>query len=61
MLRATRATIKEIQKLHGNLNFAAESAPFGRPFLAHLTNAVRDAKNGELEQIPEMMKMGLRI
>ena len=61
MLRATSTTINEVQKLHGNLNFAAETAPFGRPFLAHLTNAIRGAESDDLLRIPKMMKMGLRI
>ena len=61
VLSATEVTVNEVQKLHGNLNFAAETAPFGRPFLAHLTNAIRGVENDELVQVPEIMKMGLRI
>ena len=61
MLGAPEATVNQVQKLHGNLNFAAETAPFGRPFLAHLTNAIRGEKNNERVRIPKMMKMGLRI
>ena len=34
---------KEIEKLHGCLNYVAEVEPFGRPFLAQLTMAISAA------------------
>ena len=41
---ASRTTsVKEMQQLHGNLNFAAQTAPYGRPFLAHLSNDISEA------------------
>ena len=47
--------------MHGNLNYAAEVAPFGRPFLAHLTNAISAANQDGFVRVTEIMRMGLRI
>ena len=33
-------TRKEIEKIHGCLNYVADVEPFGRPFLAYLTAAM---------------------
>ena len=34
------STRRELEKLHGNLNYVANIEPFGRPFLAHITSAI---------------------
>ena len=61
MLQTPFTTVKDVQKLHCNLNFAAQVAPFCRPFLAHMTNAVKRLSPNQTLRIPEVMKMSLRI
>ena len=60
-LSLTSTTLKAIQKLHGYLNFAAEVAPFGRPFLASLTNAMSAVNEDGNIVITERVKRSLRI
>ena len=38
LLLAKRAQVSTLMSIHGNLNFVANAAPFGRPFLALLSN-----------------------
>ena len=61
MLNKERSSVKSILKLHGNLNYAAGVSPFGRPFLASLTNAVQGQKLTEIVTVPEKLKSDLRI
>ena len=61
MLEAERPSFTNILKLHGNLNYAAGVSPFGRPFLAALTNSVRGLKETDTVIITEMLKWSLRI
>ena len=61
LLKLSWARVSQILKVHGNLNFAAEVSPFGRPFLAHLTNATLKASPKDYVYVTDMMKMGLRI
>ena len=60
-LKSSSTTLKALQKLHGYLNFAAEVAPFGRPFLANLTNAMSRAVDKDQIVVTEGMKRSLRI
>ena len=40
LLKTSTTSVTILQKLHGNLSYAAEVAPFGTPFLTPLTNAI---------------------
>ena len=61
MLGVSSARVEDIWQLHGNLYYAAGVTPFGRPFLAHITNATKGLdKNGKV-CIPPLMKMSLRL
>ena len=46
--------------LHGNLNFAANVAPFGKPFLAVLSNLVAGRPLNEEVKLNELARMRLR-
>ena len=61
MLSSSSVCVEDIQTLHGNLNYAAGVTPFGRPFLAHLTNAVGGASRKDRICISELVKMCLRL
>ena len=61
MCTAAATTRKLLEKLHGNLNYVADIEPYGRPFLAHLTNAMCGSKSGELVTLSEPAKLGLRV
>ena len=54
-------TRKKLEKLHGCLNYVADIEPFGRPFLAHLTNAMSGAKPTDEIVLPSHAKMGLKV
>ena len=61
MLSSSSVCVEDIKTLHGNLNYAAGVTPFGRPFLAHLTNAAGGASRKDRICISELMKMCLRL
>ena len=52
---------KEIEKLHGCLNYVADVEPFGRPFLAHLTMALSEAGEEDTVTLSKLTKLGLKI
>ena len=52
---------KEIEKLHGCLNYVADVEPFGRPLLAHLTMAISGADDGKTVRLSLLTKLSLRI
>ena len=60
-LRSHYASVHDLLKLNGNLNYAAEVAPFGRPFLAPLTNATVGHEAKDIVPLDPIMKMCLRI
>ena len=60
-LPLTSMPLKDLEKLHGYLNFAAQVAPYGRPFLSYLTEAMKTVSDAGMVQTTELMKMGLRI
>ena len=60
LLKAT-TTIPEIQKLHGNLNYAAMVAPFGRPFLAALSDLIKHRRPTAVVNIRQRTRVSLRI
>ena len=47
--------------IHGNLNFAANVTPFGRPFLATLSNLTMGRNKSDMVVIGPLAQMGLRI
>ena len=53
--------VKKVMSLHGNLVFAAAVAPFGRPFLAALSNLVVGKSTRAVVQLTPMARMCLRI
>ena len=60
-LRAKSLPVREILSLHGNLMFAANVAPFGRPFLAALSDLTAGRKNWEVVELTELTRLSLRI
>ena len=54
-------TRKELEKMHGCLNYVAGVEPFGRPFLAHLTMAMSDTKEKTPIRLSPVARWGLRI
>ena len=52
---------KKLKQLHGCLNYVADIEPFGRPFLAHLTNAMSRAEPTEEIMLSPPAKMGLKV
>ena len=61
LLTAKVARVDEIMSIHGNLNFAANVAPFGRPFLATLSNLTIGRNKSDIVEIGKLASMGLRI
>ena len=53
--------MEEIYSIHGNLNYAAEVAPFGRPFLAPLITLTLGKKLRDDVEVTPLVKMSLRI
>ena len=61
LLGKTVTTVKSLQKIHGNLNYAAEVTPFGRPFLAPLVTPTIGKEPAEVVTVPPLAKVSLRI
>ena len=55
------ATVADVMSLHGNLNFAANVAPFGRPFLAALSALVVRRRSTDVVILGKLARLGLRI
>ena len=53
--------VKDLMSLHGNLSFAANVAPFGKPFLATLTNLLVGYTGKETVKLDRLAKLSLRI
>ena len=51
----------DVMSLHGNLSFAANVAPFGKPFLAALSALVVGRKKSDVVALEELSIMCLRI
>ena len=47
ILSTSTTTRKELEKIHGCLNYVAGVEPFGRPFLANLTTAMTGIEDGD--------------
>ena len=61
LLTTNRARVDTIMSIHGNLNFAANVAPFGRPFLATLSNLIIGHKKSDFVEIGDLASLSLRI
>ena len=61
MLQSRTSSVEDLQKLHGNLNYASEVSPFGRPFLAALITPTIGKEPKDLVDVTPLAKMGLRI
>ena len=61
LLTTNVARADTIMSIHGNLNFAANVAPFGRPFLATLSNLTIGRKKSDLVEIGSLASLSLRI
>ena len=53
--------VKKVMSLHGNLVFAAAVAPYGKPFLAALSNLVVGKSTGGTVRLTPLARMCLRI
>ena len=60
-LSKSTTTTEDILKLHGSLNYAAQVAPFGRPFLAPLTNLTTYKEPRDKVVIDDLTRKGLGI
>ena len=61
MLKKEEVSVTDILQIHGNLNYVAEVAPFGRPFLAAFTGAILGRTGQDVVVVSEAMKSALRI
>ena len=61
LLVKDKAPIKEIFRIQRNLNYDAEVAPFGRPYLAPLSNLTVDKELKDIVNICQLSKIGLRV
>ena len=61
LLRSDTSTVENLLKIHGNLNYAAEVSPFGRPFLAALIRPTVGKKPKDSVEVTSLARMGLRI
>ena len=61
MNTANSTTVIDCLRLHGNLNYAAAVAPYGRPFLASLTKACAGRSMAEKVIITKDMRLCLQI
>ena len=53
--------VSTIMSLHGNLAFAANVAPFGRPFLASLSNLASGRRKTQKVKLTALVKLSLRV
>ena len=52
---------KDLEKIHGCLNYVADVEPFGRPFLAPLTKAISGIEENTPIILPYMTRLSLEI
>ena len=60
-LSSVTVPVKDIMSLHGNLCFAGNVAPFGKPFLAALSSLMAARQPQERVRLDDKAKMGLAI
>ena len=61
LLSKNTCVAKDIHRIHGNLNYAAQVTPFGRPFLAPLSKLVVQKNLKDTVIINDLAKRSLRI
>ena len=61
MLNSSTVTVRDLESLHGNLNYAAAVAPFARPFLVPLTEMISKHRRDGLAPTTAAIKSSLRI
>ena len=61
VLLREKATPQEIQRLHGNLNYASVVAPFGRPFLPALLDLIKHKRPTTMVNIRRSTRLSLHI
>ena len=61
LLPRGNASAPDIMSLHGNLSFAANVAPFGRPFLAALSALVIRRKKADVVTLGNLARLCLRV
>ena len=61
VLQSTEIEFKKLEKLVGNLTYAAQVSPFGRPFLSVLSCALYNLNKRNLIQVSRSMKNALII
>ena len=61
LLTTNGARADTVMSIHGNLTFAANVAPFGRPFLATLSNLLIGRKKRDFIEIGKLAALSLRI
>ena len=52
---------KDLEKIHGNLNYVASIEPYGRPFLTFITEAFHQRSYKEKFLLPESARLGLAL
>ena len=61
MHRDDNTTRKNLEKLNSQLNYVEDIEPFGRPFLAHLTNAMAGSTTKDEIKLSNETKESLKI
>ena len=61
VLSSTEVSFKKLEKLVGNLTYAAWIAPFGRPFLSTLSEMLHPSKGSSPIVLTPSMKISLDI
>ena len=61
LLATTTTTRKELEKIHGCLNYVAGVEPFGRPFLANLTTAMTGVEEGVPITLSQVATLTLKM
>ena len=61
LLTTGKTTRKELERIHGCLNYAVGVEPFGRPFLANLTMEMTGVEDGELVVLSPLTRLSLKI
>ena len=61
ILTSSTTTVRDLESLHGNLNYAAAVAPFARPFLVPLTEMISKHRRDGFAPITAAIKSSLRI
>ena len=61
ILTSSTVTVRDLESLHGNLNYAAAVAPFARPFLVPLTETITEHRHDVTAPVSTALKSALSI